>query len=110
MGAIDRRHLDEQCAGDAALAAELLDLFAGQCRRILPALADAGLDTHARADHAHTLKGSAAGVGAERIRGLCARIEDALRQGVAPADDLRALEAAAAEALDEIARGVSAQG
>ncbi len=99
--AIDRAHLAEQTAGDAALAAELLGLFAGQCDRLLPVIADAATERCARADAAHTLKGSAAGVGAEEIRALCDRIEADLRAGSEPGT--AALRAAVARVLAAIA-------
>ncbi|QGY04862.1 Hpt domain-containing protein [Methylobacterium mesophilicum SR1.6/6] len=97
MQAIDRAALDLQTAGDADLAREVLDLFAGQCRSILPRLVDATLPSDRRADLAHTLKGSAAGVGAERVRALADAAEPRLRagDGPVPLDDLAEAVAAA---------------
>ena len=97
MQAIDRAALDVQTGGDAELAREVLDLFAGQCRSILPRLADAAAAPERRADLAHTLKGSAAGVGAERVRALADAAEARLRadDGPVPLDDLAAAVAAA---------------
>jgi HPt (histidine-containing phosphotransfer) domain-containing protein len=102
MQAIDRAALDVQTGGDADLAREVLDLFAGQCRSILPRLLDPAGPPDRRADLAHTLKGSAAGVGAERVRTLADATEARLRagDGGAPLDDLAA---AVAAALAEIA-------
>lgn len=77
---IDLVHLDSQTFGDAALARELLALFDAQCRRLLPAIGDAAIPADARADHAHTLKGSALGVGAARVAAQSAVVEDALRE------------------------------
>lgn len=54
MQAIDPAELDAQTGGDAELAREVLDLFAGQCRSILPRLADPAVPRDARADLAHT--------------------------------------------------------
>ncbi|GJE62477.1 Hpt domain-containing protein [Methylobacterium trifolii] len=104
--AIDRAHLDAQTFGDAELARELLALFSGQCRRILPALSDPGRDPTGRADLAHTLKGSAAGVGAFSVMQACAEIESALRgEGEPPsAVHLADLGTAVAAALAEIER------
>lgn len=100
---IDHAFLAEQTAGDADLARELLFLFAGQCRALVPGIADAALDAADRADKAHTLKGSAAGIGALRIRDLCAPIEDGLRRtGAADAAALAELDAAANRVLAEI--------
>lgn len=98
---IDRAHLMEQTGGDANLAAELLGLFAGQCDRLLPLIADTAGDRTARADAAHTLKGSAAGIGAGEIRALCDRAEAELRAGTEP--ETTTLREAVARALAEIA-------
>lgn len=78
---LDREHLDRQTFGDADLAREVLGLFAGQCDRLLPGLAEPALAPEARADLAHTLKGSALGVGAARVAALAGRLESALRVG-----------------------------
>ena len=104
MQAIDRAALDVQTGGDADLAREVLELFAGQCRSILPRLTDSALPADRRADLAHTLKGSAAGVGAGRVHALADAAELRLRagQGAVPMDDLAA---AVAAALSEIANG-----
>ena len=78
---IDHAYLAQQTFGDGDLARELLGLFAGQCRRLLPGITDPGLDDLHRADLAHTLKGSALGIGAARVAALSAAIEDGLRRG-----------------------------
>lgn len=78
---LDRAHLDRQTFGDAELAGELLGLFAGQCRTLLPGILARDRPASERADLAHTLKGSALGVGADRIARIAADIEDALRDG-----------------------------
>ena len=102
MQAIDPAELEAQTGGDADLAREVLELFAGQCRSILPRLADPALPRDQRADLAHTLKGSAAGVGAVHVRALADAAEAHLREsnGAVPVD---ALAAAVAQALAEIA-------
>jgi HPt (histidine-containing phosphotransfer) domain-containing protein len=102
MQAIDRAELDAQTGGDADLAREVLALFSDQCRSILPRLSDPALPRDQRADLAHTLKGSAAGVGAIRIRALADATEARLRAGAGTValDDLAA---AVAAALAEIA-------
>ena len=84
---LDRAHLARQTFGDEALAAELLGLFAAQCRALGPAIADAARPAAERADLAHTLKGSALGIGAARVAALAARIEDAFRSGDAAAGE-----------------------
>lgn len=103
--AIDHAHLAAQTGGDAELARELLTLFAGQCRALVPCIADTGLPAGERADKAHTLKGSAAGIGAVRIQALCDGIEEGLRRGgTADAGALADLRSASEEALAEIGR------
>ena len=106
MGPIDRAELDAQTGGDADLAREVLALFAGQCRSILPRLTDPDLPRRARADLAHTLKGSAAGVGAVQVRARADDAEARLRGegGPVPLDDLAE---AVAEALTAIAAELS---
>ena len=100
---IDHEHLARQTFGDAAFARELLDLFAGQCRRLLPGIADRAVPAAERADLAHTLKGSALGVGAGRVADLSAAIEDGLRSGGADADT-EALTRAVGDTLAALAR------
>ncbi|GJD41521.1 MULTISPECIES: Hpt domain-containing protein [Methylobacterium] len=100
---IDRAYLAEQTFGDVDLALELLVLFSGQCRRLLPGITDPRLDDHHRADLAHTLKGSALGVGAARVAELSAVIEDGLRRGGGVPDPAYGALADAVEAtLSEI--------
>lgn len=103
MKTIDRAHLAAQTFGDADLAAELLGLFADQCRGILPRLSDAALPAQDRADLAHTLKGSAASVGAGSIRDLSGAAEAAMRGGGDGAEAVAALKPAVAAVLAEIA-------
>lgn len=99
----DADHLSRQTFGDAALAAELLGLFADQCRRLLPGIVDPDLAPAARADLAHTLKGSALGIGAVRVARISAAMEDGLRAGgtAAPAETLTV---AVAETLATLTR------
>ncbi|MGF3027459.1 Hpt domain-containing protein [Methylobacterium aquaticum] len=101
---LDRAHLDRQTFGDADLAREVLALFAEQCARLMPDLVPpriAGADPapEARADLAHTLKGSALGVGADRVAALAGRLEAALRAGDGEA--ARGLAPALSLAVDE---------
>ncbi|GEP10266.1 Hpt domain-containing protein [Methylobacterium gnaphalii] len=78
---LDRTHLAAQTFGDEALADELLGLFAQQCRQLVPGIIDPARPEADRADLAHTLKGSALGVGATRAAARAAETEDALRTG-----------------------------
>ncbi|WP_043749746.1 Hpt domain-containing protein [Methylobacterium nodulans] len=91
---LDRAHLARETFGDTDLAREVLTLFRSQCERFGPALAEAARPARERADLAHTLKGSAAGVGARRVGALAAELERVLR---------REDEAAAAALLPRLA-------
>ena len=62
-GAVDFGHLEGYAAGDEALVEEVLGLFREQAALWLPLLDPASADDAWR-DAAHTLKGSALGVGA----------------------------------------------
>ncbi|MCE4225361.1 Hpt domain-containing protein [Methylobacterium sp. C25] len=97
---LDRAHLDTQTFGDKALAQELLGLFAEQCRQLMPGIADTARSEADRADLAHTLKGSAFGVGAVRVAARAAETEDALRAAsAASASRTQALAEAVAATL-----------
>lgn len=95
---IDREFLARQTFGDLELASELLGLFADQCRRLLPLIGEAARPVGERADFAHTLKGSALGVGAGRVAARASAVEDALRAGDA-AVSTEALSEAVADTL-----------
>jgi len=73
----DRAHFDHMTGGDAALQAEILDLFRGQAALWTEALASN--DNWRSA--AHTIKGSARGIGFWTLADACAAAEQA-----APAD------------------------
>ena len=71
---IDHVHLSRYTLGDRALEIEILGLFAGQAPETLAALAGA-VDAEAWRNAAHTLKGSARGVGALRVAATAAAAE-----------------------------------
>lgn len=73
-GALDVRVLEHFTQGDLGLMDEVLGLFQEQARMWSPML-DAGMEGWA--DAVHTLKGSAAGVGATRLAEACAAAESA---------------------------------
>lgn len=75
QGLLDADHLARQTGGDAALAAEVLALFAGQLREALAALDAMPIEGVPTA--MHRLKGSARGVGAFALAECAAALEEA---------------------------------
>jgi len=71
---IDREHLARQTMGDAALARELLDMFAEQAVRLAGEIR-AEADGRRRGDLAHTLKGSARALGAWEVASAAEAVE-----------------------------------
>jgi HPt (histidine-containing phosphotransfer) domain-containing protein len=93
---IDRAHLARMTFGEAALERELLQLFDRQAEILVARIAHS--DVGAAAALAHTLKGSAVGVGAHEVAAAAAAIEQA------PTPERRAaLDAAVARARADIA-------
>jgi HPt (histidine-containing phosphotransfer) domain-containing protein len=107
--AIDLVHLARQTMGDQALEIELLELFDGQSARIAAQLAGPQCaDAKLCADLAHTLKGSALAIGADRVA-RTAQAYETLRMARAPHQNavdsaLAALNEAVADARTAIAR------
>ena len=99
---LDRAHLAAQTFGDAELAREVLGLFRAQMHR-LPPILRVGDEAGARMDAAHTLKGSARGVGAARVAACAQACEAVLRAGGDPAAELAALARALDATEDAIA-------
>jgi chemotaxis protein histidine kinase CheA len=106
---LDLVHLARQCLGDHELETELLGLFRRQARALTAQLSGSPfLSSEAKAQIAHTLRGSALAVGARRVASAAWRIEElasaADDQGSAEARAIAALLSAVAEALTEIDR------
>jgi HPt (histidine-containing phosphotransfer) domain-containing protein len=93
-GPIDVQHLKRMTLGDAALEREVLAMFAGQAARLIEALAARPDDSAALA---HTLKGSARGIGAFQVADAAEALETALQRDTEPAA-VAALNHAVAEA------------
>jgi HPt (histidine-containing phosphotransfer) domain-containing protein len=93
--AIDHAHLARMTLGDAHLEAEVLALFDRQATLILARMA--GATPAAIAAFAHTLKGSARGIGTWRVATAAETVERAARDGA---------RAALAEAVCELAAAV----
>lgn len=75
-GAVDFSHLESFAAGDEALVEEVLGLFREQAALWLPLL-DPAAEAGAWRDAAHSLKGSALGVGAFDVAKACEAAEAA---------------------------------
>ncbi|HEY2183538.1 MAG TPA: Hpt domain-containing protein [Xanthobacteraceae bacterium] len=76
--AIDLAHLDRMTFGEKSLAREVLRLFDRQADILSARISQA--DPEAAAALAHTLKGSARGVGAWKVAGAAEELEIAARQ------------------------------
>jgi HPt (histidine-containing phosphotransfer) domain-containing protein len=72
---IDEVHLERMTLGDRSLEREVLEIFARQTTLTLERIADSGPARAAAA--AHTLKGSARGIGAWRVALAAERLEEA---------------------------------
>ena len=102
-GAVDFEHLERYAAGDAALIEEVLGLFRQQAELWLPLLDPAGPDQTWR-DAAHSLKGTALGVGAFALAQACGVAEaEAGGERGARTLQLRRIHAAADAALMDVA-------
>ena len=89
---IDEVHLQRMTLGDRSLEREVLKIFARQTILTLERIAGVGPARAAAA--AHTLKGSARGIGAWRVAQAAERLEQAAAAGEG---DERAMRAAVAE-------------
>ena len=89
---IDEVHLQRMTLGDRSLEREVLKIFARQTILTLERIAGFGPARAAAA--AHTLKGSARGIGAWRVAQAAERLEQAAAAGEG---DERAMRAAVAE-------------
>lgn len=73
-GAIDFNHLEHYVGGDQAIIREVLALFSDQARTVLPELDPEGPADQWRGA-AHSLKGSALGIGALALAAACGEAE-----------------------------------
>jgi len=95
---IDDDHLRRMTLGDRALEREVLEIFARQAALMLRRIA--GAEPALAAAAAHTLKGSARGIGAWRVALAAEQLEQAASEpgGEALAAAIAKLEAASVEA------------
>lgn len=100
--AIDEEHLERMTLGDRGLEREVLQIFVRQSAMMLGRISSG--QPSAVATAAHTLVGSARGIGAWRVAGAAERLEHASREGAgdAVADAIAELKAATLEATAAI--------
>jgi HPt (histidine-containing phosphotransfer) domain-containing protein len=98
---VDQAHLNRMTGGDAALAAEVLGLFREQCD-LWMRLLEPTTDTLDWGNAAHTIKGSARGIGAWALGDVCGGAEEAARGGDLTRDQKRAWCEAISNELDAV--------
>ena len=106
-GIIDEAHLKRMTLGDRGLERELLNIFVRQSATILDRVASHDLVATAAA--AHTMIGSARGIGAWRVARAAEQLERAVGQGDEESVDeaIAALKSASAEVSAAIAARIS---
>ncbi|WP_273147807.1 Hpt domain-containing protein [Oceanicaulis alexandrii] len=95
---LDRDHLEQYTAGDAALETELFGLLSDQIDACVSLMKTARSDEDWRTA-VHTLKGAARGVGAMELGEACAKAEACYPD----AEALQAVETASERARDAMA-------
>jgi HPt (histidine-containing phosphotransfer) domain-containing protein len=98
---IDRTHLFRMTLGDHSLEREVLELFARQASLLIERMAT--VNPAGVATLAHTLKGSARGIGAWSVARAAEAVEATVGGGCDPGPAVAALSAAASEARAAIA-------
>jgi HPt (histidine-containing phosphotransfer) domain-containing protein len=98
---IDTEHLARMTLGDRNLEREVLALFDQQVELMTPRLDTA--DRSAAIASAHTLKGSAQGIGAHQVTHAATALERAARDGRDMRDEIAALASAMTRARAAIA-------
>ncbi len=99
--AIDVAHLNRQTMGDRTLEREVLELFRRQARILLFRF-EALTNPVERAGVAHTLKGSARGIGANRVAFAAEELERAANAGQSTGKALAEVAESIAEATSAI--------
>jgi HPt (histidine-containing phosphotransfer) domain-containing protein len=97
LAVLDETHLRRMTLGNRRLENEILEIFTHQTTIMLGRMSSADIDLVAAA--AHTLLGSARGIGAWRVARSAERLQDAAGKGNGPDLDL-ALEDLRAAALE----------
>ena len=100
---LDRNHLARMTFGDRSLEREVLQLFDRQSELLLERMRTS--EPAAIATLAHTLKGSAVGIGATRVASAAAEVEATAQ--AKPGESGRAIDALA-QAVEEARAAISA--
>ena len=98
---IDQAHLNRMTGGDSALMIEVLGLFREQ-GDIWMRLLEPTTDTLDWGNAAHTIKGSARGIGAWTLGEVCGEAEEAAREGELTRDQKRVWHDAISNELDNV--------
>lgn len=85
---VDKAHLERMTGGDQELALEVLGLFREQIE-LWSKLLQPGTDTQDWGNAAHTVKGSARGIGAWQLGELCGQAEEASKSRPLSRDEKR---------------------
>ena len=103
---IDRAHLDRMTSGDRDLQVEVLGLVREQASMWVRLL-DPGNETADWLVAAHTIKGSARGIGAWELARICGAAEEAAKGGPLSRDMRRLWSAQIEVALDDVMQDIA---
>jgi HPt (histidine-containing phosphotransfer) domain-containing protein len=103
---IDEDHLGRMTLGDASLEREVLEIFVRQIALMLMRIE--GAEPTVAAAAAHTLKGSARGIGAWRLAQAAEQLEDAVA-GSIHGEAFSAATAALESACEEVSAAIRAR-
>jgi Hpt domain len=98
---VDLAHLNRMTGGDSALASEVLGLFREQWD-LWVRLLDPTTDTLDWGNAAHTIKGSARGIGAWQLGEICGQAEEAARTSELTRDQKRGWLNAISNEMDSV--------
>jgi hypothetical protein len=103
---VDQAHLNRMTGGDAALASEVLGLFREQWD-LWVRLLDPTTPTLDWGNAAHTIKGSARGIGAWQLGEVCGGAEEAARAGEMTRDNKRVWLEAISDEMDKVITAIA---
>jgi hypothetical protein len=98
---VDQAHLNRMTGGDTGLASEVLGLFREQWD-LWVRLLDPTTDTLDWGNAAHTIKGSARGIGAWQLGEICGKAEEEARAGDLTRDQKRVWLEAISNEMDAV--------